>query len=339
LEASSRKVVLSNVSPELPDSLLLESLSPLGKVTSRLMSLGASLRNPNYQHIKSFRRSVYIQLCINENTLPSSVPISFENRHYRIFLSFGDMTCFNCKQTGHTKQNCPKSTEPAPPAIVPSSTEKVKEHATVTINDMPSTSLVMEVCENSQSQSQSQSQSPIALLEPLTSLPKDVATTSTISTTATEQIPKLNASIEPVIRPSVLEWPVLSATSKMKRTSSLNSLNDMEIKKKSKDSFSFSQPQTVDSRLMLSPNIELTPSQEEVLSSLDAADSPFSSTDFVNFLNEAQNKQKVTPIAHKYTDDINALIEVLSKFLKATTDEKLCKRLLSTQLKLKRSCF
>ena len=105
LDTQSRKVVLSNVPPELPDSMLLDSLAPLGKITSRLTCLGASLKNPSLKHVKSFRRSVFMQIT-NENAVPHSVPISFEGRNYTVFLTLGDITCFHCHAVGHMKSKC-----------------------------------------------------------------------------------------------------------------------------------------------------------------------------------------------------------------------------------------
>ena len=346
LETTSRKVVLSNVSPELPDSVLMESLSPLGKVTSKLMPMAASLRSPNLQHIKSFRRSVFIQLTVKENTLPPSIPITFENRHYRIFLSFGDMTCFICKQTGHMKQNCPNlTTEPPQAATAPSSTENVTVHTTENASTSASPPSQTDATSILSSNQKTVKQSPEKQRQ--SSLPTDVmeicepSSTPSMSTDLPSATPDPNPTTVTTTEDPQLtttptnEWPVLSVVKSpyvhLKRTSSLSSLKDVETKRRSKDTPSPSQPEQ-------KPHFDLTTSQKEVLSPLDTAESPFTSTDFLNFIHETRHKQKVTAIALKYTSDINALAEILTNFLKVTTDEKLLKRLTVLQEKLLRSC-
>lgn len=48
----------------------------------------------------------------DENKIPSSLVVNFENSNYRISLSNDEITCFICKQIGHTSNNCTKVTEP-----------------------------------------------------------------------------------------------------------------------------------------------------------------------------------------------------------------------------------
>jgi len=50
----------------------------------------------------------------DENKIPSSILINFENANYRIFLSNDELTCFLCKKIGQTSNNCPKADELKP---------------------------------------------------------------------------------------------------------------------------------------------------------------------------------------------------------------------------------
>lgn len=60
-----------------------------------------------YEHILSFRRQMYIKYEDAPN-LSGSLPLLHNQTEFRIFLTNDRITCFLCKSTGHTSNNCKK---------------------------------------------------------------------------------------------------------------------------------------------------------------------------------------------------------------------------------------
>jgi len=107
-----KRIILANVYPNIPHEIIIQALKEHSIVpTSPISFLRAGLHIDGFTHILSFRRQMYISH-EDENKIPSSLLINFENSNYRIFLSNDDLTCFLCKQIGHTSNNCTKVTEP-----------------------------------------------------------------------------------------------------------------------------------------------------------------------------------------------------------------------------------
>jgi len=63
----------------------------------------AGFSNDEYGHIRNFRRKMYIHPEYSEKL---SILIKFDQTEYRIFLSDDTITCYTCKQTGHTSNHC-----------------------------------------------------------------------------------------------------------------------------------------------------------------------------------------------------------------------------------------
>lgn len=106
-----KRIILANVYPNIPHETIIESLKEHNITpTSPISFLRAGLHIEGLTHILSFRRQMYISP-EDENKIPSSILINFENANYRIFLSNDELTCFLCKKIGHTSNNCPKANE------------------------------------------------------------------------------------------------------------------------------------------------------------------------------------------------------------------------------------
>ncbi|CAH1099727.1 unnamed protein product [Psylliodes chrysocephalus] len=105
----STRLVLSNVCPTIPHTVLTEQLEKMGlKLHSPMtfLRIGASL--PEFSHIFSFRRQIFINP--PEGSIPESFVVDYENTTYRIFLSQDSLVCYSCKQEGHTAAaNCKTS--------------------------------------------------------------------------------------------------------------------------------------------------------------------------------------------------------------------------------------
>ncbi len=104
---SSRKIILSNVQPFLPDAVILENLSKHNiKPTSPIMNMHIRLEDhENDMHIMNFRRFVYIVDDKNIK-LPEMIPITYDNEFNRIFITPDELRCFLCKQVGHISTEC-----------------------------------------------------------------------------------------------------------------------------------------------------------------------------------------------------------------------------------------
>lgn len=72
--------------------------------------LKAGLQHEEYSHLISFRRQVYVTPPVNEMfSLPSTALVNYDDIEYRIFLTFDEMNCFICKNSGHIARNCPNA--------------------------------------------------------------------------------------------------------------------------------------------------------------------------------------------------------------------------------------
>lgn len=109
-----KRIILANVYPNIPHEIIIEALKEHNITpTSPISFLRAGLHIEGLTHILSFRRQMYVSP-EDENKIPSSLLINFENANYRIFLSNDELTCFLCKKIGHTSNNCPKANELKP---------------------------------------------------------------------------------------------------------------------------------------------------------------------------------------------------------------------------------
>lgn len=109
LIAPARRIILSNVCPSIPHTVIEQSLKNIGiQPMSQISFLRATYINEEYSHIMSFRRQMYIKP--DENLeLPPSLLINYEDTAYRVFVCYDDITCFICKAKGHISKQCPET--------------------------------------------------------------------------------------------------------------------------------------------------------------------------------------------------------------------------------------
>lgn len=124
------RIVLSNVSPIIPHEVIESTLRSSNlRVVSPVSFVGVGLGLPEYNHVFSFRRQVYIVL--NENKdLPSSLVVTHEDESYRIFLSTDEVRCFICKNTGHISKECPNLNVEFP--VIPTGSRSANDNTTGT---------------------------------------------------------------------------------------------------------------------------------------------------------------------------------------------------------------
>uniref|UniRef100_A0A6P7F1Y5 Uncharacterized protein LOC114324327 n=1 Tax=Diabrotica virgifera virgifera TaxID=50390 RepID=A0A6P7F1Y5_DIAVI len=110
LVTPSERLLLSNVHPTIPQEMLINILQNLGlKLMSPITCLRIGATNPEYSHILSFRRQVYIEP-LDNITIPDFVMVDHDNVSYKIFLSNDQSLCFKCKQNGHLASQCSSET-------------------------------------------------------------------------------------------------------------------------------------------------------------------------------------------------------------------------------------
>lgn len=104
----ARRLILSNVSPNIPHIILERALTELKvQMQTPISFLKATYISDDYNHIMSFRRQLYIHPDDNLQ-LPPSITVDYEDTSYRIFLGYDDVVCFLCKEKGHITKQCPK---------------------------------------------------------------------------------------------------------------------------------------------------------------------------------------------------------------------------------------
>ncbi|CAG9819942.1 unnamed protein product [Phaedon cochleariae] len=178
LISPSERLILSNVCPIIPHAHLEQSLQQIGlKLLSPTTFLRVNIANPDYAHIMSFRRQVFIAPLEN-TTIPDSILINYENTPYRIFLSLDNLTCFKCKKPGHISSQCTNEIPQQlsePPIISPPENESRIAPASENVRAHPTDT------------SSSVSQNPTNLSEPANSSCSSTKRTITETLTPTEE--------------------------------------------------------------------------------------------------------------------------------------------------------
>lgn len=106
------RVVLRNVPPFIPDTVILSYLQKYGEIRGALERQSCYNVGEDFAHVKSFTRNV--SLAISDGVIvPPGLTISWENKKHVIYVQVGAKKCFKCNKPGHTSNNCPtKATVP-----------------------------------------------------------------------------------------------------------------------------------------------------------------------------------------------------------------------------------
>nr|CAH7745740.1 unnamed protein product [Callosobruchus chinensis] len=130
----SERLIISNVCPTIPHTLVKDALQQIGlKLISPISFLRIGAPLPEYNHILSFRRQVYIT---PDDTVvvPESLEITHENLTYRIFLSLDNQKCYKCKLSGHVAAQCNSRTQTAEETLTNSESTSTINHSTTKLN-------------------------------------------------------------------------------------------------------------------------------------------------------------------------------------------------------------
>jgi hypothetical protein len=100
-------IVISNVCPSIPNLTIENALKQIDIIPISQTNIKAGIKMEGYEHI-SFCRKMYINH-EGYTKLPSSTLITINDNQFRIFFTNDNLTCFLCKVSGHTSNNCNKN--------------------------------------------------------------------------------------------------------------------------------------------------------------------------------------------------------------------------------------
>ncbi|CAH1980095.1 unnamed protein product [Acanthoscelides obtectus] len=288
------------------------------------LRIGATI--PEYSHILSFRRQVYI--APTESTIPESLVISHEGLSYRIFLSLDSQKCFKCNQSGHIANNCRSTSQPSTSnmddTVLPSSSVKPNNNMSSSIQLEPTITQAAEV---------RQTQLPI--------LTEESPNRQTISTPQPilSQSKELNIEMPPT--PSVATTDDASNTGKRSFSTIVTPTSDVETSSTPTSGPTFIKPAKASVK---KPKID---SQQAVIS--DQAYEPakrfidtnqdllvLNSIQMKSLLENVHGTQNVISVVNEYTVDIKSLIETILLIYPHLSDRALKNRLTRLRKKLER---
>lgn len=106
LEAPIKKVVISNVNPDVPNGVLLNYLKRYGEIVEAPKPMSAGLKG-DLSHVRSLRRECGMILADGHTDIDDSFEFTRGKYTHRIFIATGGLVCFECKRRGHTRNFCP----------------------------------------------------------------------------------------------------------------------------------------------------------------------------------------------------------------------------------------
>lgn len=102
---NSKRLLLSNVHPTIPENLLENELKQMGlTLTSNMQYLRAGYKRPELAHIVGSRRAIFVT---NDNEqIPEHINITYENVNYQIYITEDSELCTFCRKYGHNLNTC-----------------------------------------------------------------------------------------------------------------------------------------------------------------------------------------------------------------------------------------
>lgn len=231
----ARRLIISNVCPSIPNSLIENTIKNIGlRLVSSITLLRAGLPGSGVNHILSFRRQVYVQP--DENIqLPSSLVIKHEETNYRIYFTYDNMTCFVCKQAGHVARDCPNAT-PITPAHQLSVQENLSQQCTTAQNNIPQEPIT--VLDNISQEPSSDQTNPSSTLVPMDLTVNQSIKRTAPSTTSASDISRstedfsLDSFLKPQpvaqLKPQTKENEMPRQRKKLKKSQSRENLQGVE---------------------------------------------------------------------------------------------------------------
>lgn len=268
------RIVLSNLPPIIPDEIIESALKSVGlKVVSPISDIGVGIGMPQYNHVGSFRRQVYIVPDENQ-VLPPSLIINFEGDGYRMYLSNDELRCFLCKTVGHISKQCTNNTGKDPPKESTDAAPCATESRTA------------NVCELEKFGPKANQNSAISVDSNITALSKDLAPMTGV---------KRALSSEPAISESDENTKLTSQENVSCQDSLQKSVTFKKVRKRSKK-------RKPDPPEAFEPLIPIFEKKKFILSF----------NDFKTFLAEVKGNSHPKTIARQFTKDLPLLVDMLN---------------------------
>lgn len=141
LITKAKRYIISSISPIISNNLLYNAIENLGlKITSPIQYMKVGCTNPQLQNILSYRRSFY---ATNEDNIivPETILLTYQEEHYRIFISDESKKCGKCLKYGHITENCTISIESQHKISQNTSSESKNTETSVDIESQLSTNV------------------------------------------------------------------------------------------------------------------------------------------------------------------------------------------------------
>uniref|UniRef100_A0ABD2WG55 Uncharacterized protein n=1 Tax=Trichogramma kaykai TaxID=54128 RepID=A0ABD2WG55_9HYME len=98
LISHAKRILLSNVCPEITQETIVEELKKLNITpVSPITFVRSGLKNPDYDHVCCFRRQMYVKPG-DLAKIPPRLEIQLHNLTYTVYLSSEKLICFRCKE-------------------------------------------------------------------------------------------------------------------------------------------------------------------------------------------------------------------------------------------------
>lgn len=305
LVTPAKRVIFSNVSPNIPHHLLEEAIHNLGlKKASPVTFLRASLPAEEFGHVLSFRRQIYVQPD-EMIALPSSIVVNYKDMSFRIFLSYDELVCFACKQTGHIANNCPNK--------IDTETGSNSTDDTSQVETLPHTDTVQDTIEEVINSSESLAQHIVN--QPI--IP-DVPRAEKRYAPSTSSLASRSVSINAEITPDITDSEKFDKPS-----------NDQTINKYKKMKRSESQE-----NINLLYSEILLPAKKV----LNEANPPFDLTfdQLVDFMENSQGSPDPLSISLLYTNNTSGLLNMLTKIHPSITHRATKSRITKLRNKIRK---
>lgn len=133
---SAEKLVISNVSSPIPNSILESVLKAhlQVEIVSPIHHMSFGMNDKEYSHLTNFRRYVFIKYDADAVNIPESIVFVYDKLSYQIYLTVESNRCRICPDEYHTVKRCPKVKKDQPSRDL---SERLKQSVVLTENPSP----------------------------------------------------------------------------------------------------------------------------------------------------------------------------------------------------------
>lgn len=107
LTLQSKRVVISNVNPDIPNQLIRSYLKRYGEISTSVFPLSAGFKD-ELSHVLSLRRACRMFLKDEYQQLDTFFDFPYNGQNHRVFVAVDGLMCFYCKKRNHIRANCPE---------------------------------------------------------------------------------------------------------------------------------------------------------------------------------------------------------------------------------------